>query len=79
MDLVPCLGGMLISVLPGLEEEGNEIYDRILRFINNLRKRTSPPIFYRTLWKSTVTSPNVRCAAIVYLDRQLPKTKDFGW
>ena len=73
MNLVPCLSGLLISILPGLDEEGSEVYDRVLRLVNNLGKRTDKQIFFRALWKSVVASPNVRCATISYLDRNIPK------
>lgn len=72
-NLIPCLPGLLISVLPGLEEEGSEIYDRVLKFINDLSTTVDTSIFYRALWKSAVSSPTVRCPSIIYLDKQLPK------
>jgi len=69
--------GLLISLLPGLEEEGNEIYDRVLRLINKLEK-IDRPMFYHSMWKAAVSSPNVRGAAMVYLDRKFPKGGKIG-
>merc|ERR1712000_242688 len=71
-DLIPCMTGLLISLLPGLEEEGNEIYDRVLSLINKLEK-IDRPMFYHSMWKAAVSSPNVRGAAMIYLDRKFPK------
>lgn len=72
-NLIPCLPGLMISVLPGLEEEGSEIFDRVLKFVNNVGTIIDSPTFYRALWKSAVSSPTVRYPTIVYLDKHLPK------
>lgn len=77
-NLIPCLSGILISILPGLEEEGSEFYERVLKLVDNICSKTDKSLFYRALWKSLVLSPTIRTPTVIYLNNRIPKEKSPG-
>eukprot|EP01134_Creolimax_fragrantissima_P003076 CFRG3076T1 len=68
--LVPCLKGLVLAVLPGLEE-GSEFVPRCLAFLNSLAKEVDPVHFYGTLWSALLTTPNLRQYTVMYLSTKL--------
>lgn len=55
-SLGPCLSGLIMSILPGLEEESSEFYDRCLKLLDYISKKATKPLFFRALWKTYVAS-----------------------
>ena len=52
--LTPALSGLIMSILPALEEESGEFYERCLKLLDQMCKATSTEMFYRALWKAYV-------------------------
>jgi hypothetical protein len=71
-SLIPALSGIIISLLPGLEEESSEFYERSGRLMDGICNATSPILFYRALWKSISTTPHIRTPGLAYLLSHIP-------
>lgn len=73
----PALRAIILSLLPGIEEENSEDFDRTLRTFNRLREIFAEDdveeFFWQSLFLASITSVNKRPGALVYLTRYLPK------
>ena len=73
----PALRAIILSLLPGIEEENSEDFDRTLRTFNRLREIFTEDgieeFFWQSLFLASITSVNKRPGALVYLTRYLPK------
>ncbi|KIW96015.1 uncharacterized protein Z519_03081 [Cladophialophora bantiana CBS 173.52] len=75
--LRPALRAIILSLLPGIEEENSEDFDRTLSTVNRLRQifadDSNEEFFWQSLFLASITSTSKRPGALVYLTRQLPK------
>lgn len=75
--LRPALKAILLSLLPGLEDESTEDFETTLATVSETRiifaREGSEGFFWQSLFLITITSPNRRPGAFVYLARHLPK------
>ncbi|KAK5828752.1 Dopey, N-terminal-domain-containing protein [Linnemannia elongata] len=70
--LKPCLKSFMIGLLPGLDEEGSEFFDRVLNILDNLRKNVDETFFFQCMWLILITSSQHRGPALHYLGRRMP-------
>lgn len=74
--LRPPLRAIILSLLPGIEEENSEDFDRTLNTFNRLRQifveDDAEEFFWQSLFLASITSVSKRPGALVYLTRQLP-------
>ncbi|EJU02805.1 hypothetical protein DACRYDRAFT_94483 [Dacryopinax primogenitus] len=71
--LRPVMKAFILALLPGLEEETSEFFDKVLNLLDRLSGTVSPAFFLQNLWLVLLTTPNARSSAINYLSRRLPK------
>jgi hypothetical protein len=75
--LRPALKAILLSLLPGLEDESTEDFETTLATVSETRiifaREGFEGFFWQSLFLVTITSPNRRPGAFVYLSRHLPK------
>lgn len=75
--LRPALRAIILSLLPGLEEESSEDFDHTLNTVNRLRQifveDGAEEFFWQSLFLASITSVSKRPGALVYLTRQLPR------
>lgn len=83
----PALKAIILCILPGLEEEASEDFERTLRLLNefrrvvggrqitssNLEDDSDDQYFWQCLFLASITSPSKRTGALAYLVRSLPK------
>lgn len=85
--LRPALKSIILSILPGLEEETSEDFDRTLRILNKFRSLSpldadadgdmdKTPYFWQCLFLASITNPSRRPGVLAYLTRHLPKIGD---
>lgn len=78
--LRPALKALTLSLLPGIEEENSEDFDKTLATMNRIRTAfaddRNEDIFWQSLFLASITSPTRRAGALVYLVRYLPKLGD---
>ena len=81
----PALKAIVLALLPGLEEEGSEEFERTHTLLNELRgpvRDHNPNVesaisardrfFWQSLFLAAITSSSRRQGALAYLDRNLP-------
>jgi len=75
--LRPALKALILSLLPVIEEETSEDFDRCLHTFDRLRdcfaKDGQEYFFWQTLFVASISNPLRRAGVLVYLDRHLPK------
>ena len=75
--LRPALKAILLSLLPGLEDESTDDFETTLATVSQARiifeREGSEGFFWQSLFLVTITCPNRRPGAFVYLSRNLPK------
>ncbi|KAL2809667.1 protein dopey [Aspergillus granulosus] len=83
----PALKAIILSLLPGLEEETSDDFEPTLRLINSLREiasrmdthrpgaeaNSSGQYFWQCFFLASITSPSRRSGVLAYLNRYLPK------
>ena len=84
--LRPALKGILLALLPGLDEESSEEYERTLRLLGTLRaavsrnddepsathEYTGEQYLWQALFLAGITSPSRRQGVLAYLSKELP-------
>ncbi|KAF9975535.1 hypothetical protein BGZ73_000795 [Actinomortierella ambigua] len=70
--LKPCLKSFIIGLLPGLDEEGSEFFDRVLGLLDNLRRAVDEAFFFQCMWLIMISSAQHRGPALNYLSRRMP-------
>lgn len=73
VDLRPVTRAMLLSLLPGLEEESSEFFDRVVSLLDQLSHSVQLPFFLQTMWHVMMMTPSVRLCAFHYLARRMPR------
>jgi len=85
--LQPALKAIVLALLPGLEEETSEEFERTHTLLNKFRftfahsqlhssastEISSDRYFWQSLFLAMITSPSRRQGALAYLDRDLPR------
>lgn len=78
--LRPALKALILSLLPGIEEENSEDFEKTLTTLTRLRsifaENENEGIFWQSLFLASITSPSRRAGVLVYLVRYLPKLGD---
>lgn len=72
-DLRPVTKALLLALLPGLEEENGEFFDRVVNILVKLSDAISEPFLYQNIWLILMASRSVRLAALNFLLRKLPR------
>ncbi|CAD6893213.1 unnamed protein product [Tilletia laevis] len=75
-DLRPITRAFILALLPGLEEETNEFFDKVLSILDHLSESVSSPFFLQNIWLILVGSPKARLSALNYLSRRLPNLNE---
>ncbi|KAJ7897279.1 Dopey, N-terminal-domain-containing protein [Mycena olivaceomarginata] len=72
-DLRPVMKSFILALLPGLEEETGEFFEKVLSLLDRLSGTVSPAFFFQNIWLVMLTSPSARGTAINLLTRRLPR------
>jgi hypothetical protein len=84
VDLRPALKSLVLSLLPALEEESGEDFERAFGILQNLESsfdaqvepentKNSEGYFWQSFFLAVITSPSRRQGALNYLSRRLPR------
>ncbi|KAG6874376.1 hypothetical protein C0995_015112 [Termitomyces sp. Mi166 len=71
--LRPVMKSFILSLLPGLEEETSEFFDKVLNLLDRLSGTVSPSFFFQNIWLVMLTTPTARGTSLNYLARRLPR------
>ncbi|WFD29679.1 hypothetical protein MSPP1_000689 [Malassezia sp. CBS 17886] len=72
VDLRPLTRALLLSLLPGLEEEGSEFFDRVIALLDSIAASAGVPFFVQNVWTVLMWTPGVRLSALHFLARRMP-------
>ncbi|KAM0754971.1 hypothetical protein T439DRAFT_284317 [Meredithblackwellia eburnea MCA 4105] len=79
-SLRPATKAIILALLPGLEEETGEYFEKVAALLDRLSGTVSPLFFFQNIWLVLITAPNSRIPALNYLSRRLPKIEqDDEW
>lgn len=67
--LLPSLKSLILALLPGLEEEGNEFFDKVFSLLNSLKENVGSEEFFKSVWLCLLLNPQFRISALNYLLR----------
>ena len=76
-ELNLCLPGLLSSLIPGLDDNNEEISQKIYSVFDQLRKIMRPGIFYGTYWSLLLKNKLLRPSGIKYLFEKMIKYYDY--
>lgn len=71
-DLRPSMKAFILALLPGLEEETGEHFDRVCSLLDQISSAISLSFFLQNLWLVLITGPGYRIPAINFLSRRMP-------
>jgi len=72
--LRPTLKALVLALLPGIDEEGGEYFDKTLALIDAIRKEVKDDAyFWQCVLLATITAPARRQGALAFLGRRIPK------
>ncbi|KAI8985936.1 Dopey, N-terminal-domain-containing protein [Pilobolus umbonatus] len=74
--LRPALRGLIIALLPALEEEGSDCFDKVVALLDKLSETVELPFFYSCMWLVMINNPTLRIPSLNFLLRKLPKIVD---
>ncbi|KAI1490384.1 Dopey, N-terminal-domain-containing protein [Biscogniauxia mediterranea] len=86
-SLRPAMKSIILALLPGLEEESSEDFERTLKLVENFKATIRPPnrkdltrtdstgdeFFWQCFFLAAITSQSRRPGALAYLVRNLPR------
>ncbi|KAK6520878.1 hypothetical protein TWF506_001121 [Arthrobotrys conoides] len=76
-SLRPALRSLILSILPGIDEEGSEFFDRTFALLESIRTNIDEDAyFWQCFLLASMSSPGRRQGALAYLSRKLPKLGD---
>ncbi|GAA5936298.1 Dop1p [Sporobolomyces koalae] len=71
-SLRPATKAFILALLPGLEEETGEFFEKVAELLDRVSGTVSPSFFFQNLWLVLITAPASRIPALNYLARRLP-------
>ncbi|KAF8510422.1 Dopey, N-terminal-domain-containing protein [Hysterangium stoloniferum] len=71
--LRPVMKAFILALLPGLEEETGEFFDKVLSLLDRLSGTVSPAFFFQNVWLIMIITPTARQTSLNFLSRRLPK------
>ncbi|EPT03457.1 hypothetical protein FOMPIDRAFT_1058702 [Fomitopsis schrenkii] len=73
--LRPIMKSFILALLPGLEEETGEYFEKVLGLLDRISGSVSPSFFFQNIWLVMLTTPSARGTSLNFLSRRLPKLK----
>ncbi|KAJ8503598.1 hypothetical protein ONZ45_g10714 [Pleurotus djamor] len=71
--LRPIMKSFILALLPGLEEETGEFFEKVLSLLDKLSGTVSPSFFFQNIWLVMMTAPSARGTSLNLLGRRLPR------
>ncbi|KIM47693.1 hypothetical protein M413DRAFT_439360 [Hebeloma cylindrosporum] len=70
--LRPIMKSFILALLPGLEEETGEFFEKVLNLLDRLSGAVSVSFFFQNIWLVMLTTPSARGTSLNFLSRRLP-------
>ncbi|KAK1443119.1 dopey-related protein [Babesia gibsoni] len=69
--LLPCLIGLLISILPGLDDDKSESYEQVYRVLERVCDCVSEKSYMRALWLILLNANKIRISTLMVIANKL--------
>ena len=76
-ELHVCLSGLLTSLIPGLDDNNDEITSKIYKTFDDINKKMKPGVFYGTYWSILLRNKLLRASGIKFLMERIIKFENF--
>ena len=76
-ELNLCLSGLLSSLIPGLDDNNEEITQKIYAVFDEIKKKMKPGVFYGTYWSLLLRNKLLRNSGIKYLLERITKFTNY--
>ena len=76
-ELSLCLPGLISSLIPGLDDNNEEISNKIYSIFDQLRKKMEKGVFYGTYWSLLLRNKLLRPSGIKYLFEKMSKYEEY--
>ena len=73
VELRPSLRPLVLSIIPGLEEESSEHFGKVYELLELIKRAAGGAEFYEALWTSLLISPRHRLAIVNFLLKNIPQ------
>ena len=77
-ELNLCLSGLLSSLIPGLDDNNEEITQKIYSTFDEIKKKMKPGVFYGTYWSILLRNKLLRQSGIKYLAERIIKYTNYS-
>ncbi|WWC97086.1 hypothetical protein V866_003964 [Kwoniella sp. B9012] len=77
-ELRPATKALVLALLPGMEEETGDFFDKILSLLDRVSEAITPSFFLKNIFLILISSPQSRLSALNYLSRRLLKPPEQG-
>lgn len=71
--LIPCLPGLILAIIPGLEDENGDFFHQCLELLRVVVEKTDKGIVWASCWKFLLLNSSLRKAILNFLLSELPK------
>ena len=71
-ELELCLPGLLVSILPCLDENNEQITKNVIEVFNDISSKIDNKIFYGILWSIILRNPKLRSSGMEYMKKSIP-------
>jgi hypothetical protein len=71
--LRPLTKSFTLALLPGLEEETGEFFEKVIALLDKLSTSALLSFFFQNIWLIMLTTPSARGTSLNYLSRRLPR------
>jgi len=73
-ELLICLPGFMLCMIPALEDQNSELLRRVERILARTEEIVGTSKFFGEIWKTMIRTPRARLSAIKFLERRIPKS-----
>ncbi|WRT65559.1 uncharacterized protein IL334_002504 [Kwoniella shivajii] len=70
-DIRPATKALVLALLPGMEEETGDFFERILSLLDKVSEAITPSFFLKNIFLILLSSPQSRLSALNFLSRRL--------
>lgn len=79
-SLGPLLDGFVLAILPGLEDESSEFYERSVELLDSVAVAAKDSaMFCRALWRALLLAPSMRLPAANYIRSRITSESKLPW
>jgi hypothetical protein len=71
--LRPALRPLILSIIPGLEEESSEYFSQVNNLLNLIKTTVGEEVFYEAIWSGLLVSPRHRLAIVNFVLKNVPQ------